>query len=56
VLLILSHLDFFAEYLSEIEAICKTVYQGPRGDDLTKEKGLKISWNCPFKYMWSEID
>jgi RNA recognition motif-containing protein len=35
------------EYLREFESICKTVLGHESGDE--KNRGSKISWDCPFK-------
>jgi hypothetical protein len=43
------------KYLSKFESICKTVLAHESGDPGVqfneKNRGSKISWHCPFKYL-----
>jgi hypothetical protein len=52
---------FIVEYLREFESLCKTVLAHESGDSGVlfneKNRGLKISWDSPFKLLlcWCQI-
>jgi hypothetical protein len=49
-------IDFRVDFLGEYETICETVsswwIRALGGIVWGKNRGLKISWHCPFKVKW----